>query len=34
MQKYRELYKKPLPGGFIAAVEALIDATAQEAICA
>lgn len=30
LQRYRELYKKPLPGSFITAVEALIGATGQD----
>lgn len=29
MQKYRDMYKKPLPDKFIAAVEALIDGSTQ-----
>lgn len=34
LQRYREMYKKPLPGKFIAAVEALIDASScQKGAC-
>lgn len=34
LQRYREIYKKPLPGKFIAAVEALLDASSgQKGAC-
>ena len=29
LQRYRELYREPLPGGFIAAIESLVEAAGK-----